>query len=232
MKRRRNTCLLFIAAISLAALFAFLWQSFNSEQTTEDSKSIAQEASPYAETAPPVAANAAPPIAANAAHPIAANAAHQLEPSPLQPKTKTPHSAESPSEPEPAHRQHLIRSQRLTLDATLPKIAQAHREAGLDQFSLPTFEGESLTVAIRRVRDHPLGGTVLSGSMPGAPASRVTLAEKDGAVSGVVRWPEQNLVYEIRPLPDGGLSIGEVDLDALGQCGLCAENSMTAQHTQ
>jgi hypothetical protein len=115
------------------------------------------------------------------------------------------------------------------MDRTLAEIARAHRDAGLEQFSLPSFAGESVSVTIRRVHDHSLGGTTLSGTVPGYPSSRVVLAEKDGAMSGTVRWPEHNRVYEIRPLADGGLSIGQVDLEALGQCGLCAEHSLASR---
>ena len=124
----------------------------------------------------------------------------------------------------PVHR-HLIRSRETVLDPSLREIAAAHREAGLEQFSLPGFDGEAITVRIRRVREHALGGTVLSGTVAGAPSSRVILAEKEGAASGAVRLPGERRIYEIRPLPDGGISLGEVDVHALGQCGVAGHHT-------
>lgn len=136
-----------------------------------------------------------------------------------------PHGAD------PEAKSHLRRSREFSLDQSLAAIATAYRTAGIDHFTLPGFDGNALRVAIRRVTDHSLGGTVLRGQVAGEPSSEVILAEKDGAISGAVRWPSKNLVYEIRPLADGAMTLGEVDLHALGECGLCAGKTAAAQVT-
>ena len=146
-----------------------------------------------------------------------------------QSATKTSLVSETSRENAPAQARHLLRSREATLDQSLAEIASAYREAGLDRFALPAFDGNSVHISIRRVVDHDLGGTVLSGQVVGEPSSRVTLAEKDGAISGAIRWPKRNLVYEVRPLANGSISIGEVDLHALGECGLCAEKHLATQ---
>ena len=146
-----------------------------------------------------------------------------------QSATKTSFVSETSRENDPAQARHLLRSREATLDQSLAEIASAYREAGLDRFALPAFDGNSVHISIRRVVDHDLGGTVLSGQVVGETSSQVTLAEKDGAISGAIRWPKRNLVYEVRPSANGGISIGEVDLHALGECGLCAEKHLATQ---
>lgn len=146
-----------------------------------------------------------------------------------QSATKTSVVSETSRENDPARARHLLRSREVMLDQSLAEIASAYRQAGLKRFALPAFDGDSVHISIRRVVDHDLGGTVLSGQVVGEPSSRVTLAEKDGAVSGAIRWPKRNLVYEVRPLANGSISIGEVDLHALGQCGLCAKQHLATQ---
>lgn len=143
-----------------------------------------------------------------------------------QPTTQVAAAADpTPTKKPLVEHSHLLRSDEIQFDTSLQALAEAYRAADLRRFSMPTFDGDSLNIDIRRVQDHALGGTVLSGSVAGEPHSRVTLAEKDGMISGSIRWPEQNLVYEIRPIAAGEIAIGEVDLDALGDCALCASHA-------
>lgn len=146
-----------------------------------------------------------------------------------QPAQEIASAGEPSSDPAPERMRHLRRSRELALDRSLAAIATAYREAGIERFAIPAFDGNSVHVAIRRVTDHHLGGTVLSGQVVGEPSSQVTLAEKDGAIGGAIRWPARNLVYEIRPRPGGRISIGEVDLHALGECGLCAAGAVATR---
>jgi len=141
----------------------------------------------------------------------------------------SPSGAPIRAEAEPEHAHHLIRSREVSPGPSIRGIVAAYRETGRDQFTLPLFDGDSVTMTIVGAQEHKIGGSVVSGHVAGLPSSQVILAEKDGAISGSIRWPDQNRVYEVRPLAGGGIQIGEVDLDALGSCGVAAHQVVSNQ---
>ncbi len=120
-------------------------------------------------------------------------------------------------------RSAVIRSWSGTLEPSLATVIADFEAGSLKQFSLPTFDGESVTVNVHRTRESQLGARVLIGTVDGEPGSMVTLAQYQHAESGAILIPSQHKSYEIRPAGDGGIVFSEIDTHALGECHICLQ---------
>ncbi len=117
----------------------------------------------------------------------------------------------------------VIRSWSGTFEPSLATVISNFEAGNLSQFSLSTFDGESVTVNIQRTRESQLGARVLVGTVDGEPGSMVTLAHYQHANSGAIIIPSQHKSYEIRPAGDGGIVLSEIDTHALGECHICLQ---------
>ncbi len=97
-----------------------------------------------------------------------------------------------------------IRARQVEIDLNL--LAQ-------DELLLNLFEDATFVARLDRRRTRDTGTNIWIGHVPGIPHSRVILAERDGVVSGTVRWPEK--LYEINPTSSGRHSVEEIDGAAL-----------------
>ena len=78
-----------------------------------------------------------------------------------------------------------------------------------DTLLLDLFDDATAVAQMDRRRDKPNGTHVWVGHITGVPGSKVVLAERDGVMSGTVRWGGR--LYEISPTGAGLHSIEEID---------------------
>lgn len=120
----------------------------------------------------------------------------------------------------PVHRA-VIRSWSGSLEPSLGTIIARFEADESDRFTIPTFDGGSVTVKIKRTRTTLPGAQTLTGVIEGEPGSLVSLARMEQAEAGGIFIPSRNKTYEIRPTPDGGIRFNEIDVHALGECQIC-----------
>lgn len=118
-----------------------------------------------------------------------------------------------------ASHDHVVRQWTGGFDHDIETLGHAFLQNGMNQFSVPTFDGQSVRVRITRFEEG--SGAVLRGEVAGEPGSLVALASVDGVQAGSIHIPSRGLVYEIRPGPAGQVIFSEVDVAALGECGVC-----------
>ena len=82
-----------------------------------------------------------------------------------------------------------------------------------DSVLLELFDDASFVAKVERRRVKANGTKVWVGKVPGAPQSQVVLAERNGIVSGTVRWDGR--LFEINNAGDGKHSIEEIDASEL-----------------
>lgn len=141
------------------------------------------------------------------------------------------HPVAPPQAGESTHRV-ILRSRTGRLDPSPAEIATRFQAGDKSPFEIATFDGDSLLVSIRDARIRGSGDVpVITGTVEGEPGSLVSLAQSGDSAAGSVIIPSRNLVYEIRPEPDGGMRLSEIDVHALGGCEHCLQLSGTSATT-
>lgn len=116
---------------------------------------------------------------------------------------------------------HVIRSYTTRLSPSLHEVARAYRQDGVARFTMPLFDGREVTVAVDGfMEDGPDDGAV-SGEVEGSEGSFVSLGFVGDAEAGTVQLPLTGELYEVRPSPNGGVVISQIDAKKLGTCGTC-----------
>lgn len=135
------------------------------------------------------------------------------------------HPVAPPELGEDTHRVTL-RSRTGRLDPSPAEIAARFQAGDRSPFEIATFDGDSVLVSIRDARIRGNGEVpVITGSVKGEPGSLVSIAQSGESAAGSVLIPSRDLVYEIRPEPDGGMRLSEIDVHALGECEHCLQMS-------
>lgn len=116
---------------------------------------------------------------------------------------------------------HLKRFFRAQLKPALKEIAQDFQAGRPARISVPLFDGQEAVVVVDNFTPYGKEAGAFSGKVEGDPGSFVSVSFYEDAESGSIQFPAQNLVYTIQPEPDGSILIGEVDVDALGECATC-----------
>ena len=86
-------------------------------------------------------------------------------------------------------------------------------------FVLP--DGTAMPVTIKRLERFGPNKGVFVGSVEGHPFAQALFSYVNDAVSGVLRLPDQGISWEIRNAGGGEQYFEEVDLNELGECGVC-----------
>ncbi len=120
---------------------------------------------------------------------------------------------------------HKMREWRGQLEPSLRDIKdllKSEGEEGVLAISLP----DATQVKVTRMRYQSFGSNqgVLSGKILGDPFGEVVLSYVNQAVAGSIRDYRNDMVWEIRNAGEGRQFIAQVDVDALGVCGVCAEH--------
>lgn len=131
------------------------------------------------------------------------------------------HSIDSASGGEDGMHSAVVRSWSGAFEPSLKTIIDRYEAGELNRFTIPTFDGESVTVLISGTRATKLGAATLTGKVEGEPGSMVTLATFENAEAGGILLPSRNTTFEIRPTADGRIFFNEVDVHALGECHIC-----------
>jgi len=118
---------------------------------------------------------------------------------------------------------HKIREWRGQLEPNLREIKNQldiEGEDGVLAISLP----DATQVEVTRLRYQAFGPNqgVISGKILGDPFGEVVLSYVNQAVAGSIRDYRNDQVWEIRNAGGGRQFIAQVDVDALGECGVCA----------
>ena len=118
---------------------------------------------------------------------------------------------------------HKIREWRGRLEPSLTDIKdllESEGEDGVLAISLP----DATQVNVTRMRYQSFGSNqgVLSGKILGDPFGEVVLSYVNQAVAGSIRDYRNDQVWEIRNAGEGRQYIAQVDVEALGVCGLCS----------
>lgn len=168
--------------------------------------------------------------------PSAAETPERAAPQPsavqARPTPPPPHHHETrPARPPEAEHEHRValRSRTGPLEPSVAEIASQFSENEVPPIEIPTFDDASVHISIRnanRIDDGRV--SIITGSVVNEPGSLVSIAQSGSSTSGSILIPSQNLVYEIRPNPGGGMIFSEIDVHALGECQLCID--ATASH--
>lgn len=125
---------------------------------------------------------------------------------------------------------HLLHFRRVRLQPSVPELAALWEAGGLrDGVVMPLPDGSEVLLAMRKFERAGADAGVFTGSVAGEPGSLAILAFTGDAGAGSLHIPGRGQVFEIRHTGSGSIGIGEVDVTALGTCGLCARK-VAAQH--
>lgn len=118
---------------------------------------------------------------------------------------------------------HKIKEWRGQLEPSLrdlKDLLESEGEEGVLAITLP----DTTQVKITRMRYQSFGSNqgVLSGKILNDPFGEVVLSYVNQAVAGSIRDYRNDQVWEIRNAGEGRQFIAQVDVDALGVCGVCA----------
>ncbi len=118
---------------------------------------------------------------------------------------------------------HKIREWRGRIEPNLRDIKEllaAEGEEGILAISLP----DATQVQVTHMRYQSFGANqgVISGKILGDTFGEVVLSYVNQAVAGSIRDYRNDMVWEIRNAGEGRQYIAQVDVDALGVCGVCA----------
>lgn len=116
---------------------------------------------------------------------------------------------------------HVIRSYTTRLSPPLREVARFYRQDGAARFTMPLFDGREVTVVVDNFMEDGPDDGVVSGEVEGNEGSLVSLGFVGEAEAGTVQLPLTGEVYEIRPSPNGGVVISQIDATKLGTCGTC-----------
>ncbi|MCC5806056.1 MAG: hypothetical protein JJU00_06970 [Opitutales bacterium] len=127
---------------------------------------------------------------------------------------------------------HVLRAWEAQIEPSLADLAAAYEEGALGNgFTFPLFDGESAHIRIRRYEPAGDRAGVFRGAVADEPASLAVLAFVDGAESGTIQLPSRGEVYRVRAGADGTVRLEQVDVHAMGECGVCAGHAQ-AQSTE
>lgn len=128
-----------------------------------------------------------------------------------------------PLRPPQQHRVTL-RSWSGPLVPSVAEVASRFNDSETEPIEIPTFDGASVRISIHHAHRKDDGRiSTITGTVANEPGSLVSIAQAGSATAGSILIPSKNLVYEIRPGPDGDTIFSEVDVHALGDCQLCIE---------
>lgn len=117
---------------------------------------------------------------------------------------------------------HVKRSMPFRLDPELKELADRFREnRGNAILVLPAFDGEQLSLAVSDLRPHNNRAGAMTGQVEGIETSFFSLAYVGDAAAGSIHLPSRGQVLEIRSAGDGTVYLSEIDVAALGNCGVC-----------
>ncbi len=136
-------------------------------------------------------------------------------------KARAPDRESTPKGTEP--HDHVLRAWEARLEPTLANLAAAYERGALeDGFIFPLFDGDTAHIRIRRYETAGTGAGVFRGAVADDPASLAVLAFVDGAESGTIQIPSRGEVYRLRAGAEGAVRLEQVDVHAMGECGVCA----------
>lgn len=108
--------------------------------------------------------------------------------------------------------------------ASLKQLLESEGEEGVLAISLP----DSSQVQVTRMRYESYGANqgVYTGKILGDSFGEVVLSYVNQAVAGSIHDYRNDAVWEIRNAGDGRQYIAQVDVSALGECGVCKEHGV------
>lgn len=159
---------------------------------------------------------------------------------PLSPESTTPASSSSSGGPIPFERlsmteleevnlsnagdqhSHKIREWKGRMQPTLSELKrklESEGEEGVLVFSLP----DATQIQVTRIRFESFGANqgVFTGKILGDTFGEVVLSYVNQAVAGSIHDYRNDAVWEIRNAGDGSQYIAQIDVSALGECGVC-----------
>ncbi len=119
---------------------------------------------------------------------------------------------------------HVKQAWQGRLRPSLQELANSGHPQRGEGFTVPLFDGEEITIAVHQFTQVGEGSGVYTGEVVGEPGSFVTLAYVGAAEAGSIHLPARDQVFEIRAGPEQTIIVSEVDVHALGECGLHHEN--------
>lgn len=120
---------------------------------------------------------------------------------------------------------HKIREWRGRIQPALPKLRaklESEGEDGVIAFSLP--DATQINVTRLRYESFGLRQGVFTGKILGQRFGEVVLSYVNQAVAGSIHDYRNENVWEIRNAGSGQQYIAQVDVNALGECGVCKEH--------
>ncbi len=117
---------------------------------------------------------------------------------------------------------HVLQAWRGRIDppvTTWEALGALEAEGAALDFALP--DGSQAPLLFKRVERFGAGKGVLVAKVEDRPFAEAYFSYVNAAVSGVVRFPDAGVSWEIRDAGDGGQVFEQVDLAALGECGVC-----------
>lgn len=124
----------------------------------------------------------------------------------------------------PDSHDHIMRQWRARLEPRLRELGEAYQRGELEGgFTMPLFDGEEARINVRRFDAMgPERGT-FRGAVTGEVYSLAVFSYVGGVESGTIQIPSRGEVYRLRDGGDGYVRLEQIDVSALGECGVCAE---------